>query len=108
MIFFLRLGFGMMFCVVGERLRNSIIKPIHFPQKIQTIPSETTDVPTRLEIILSSKPKKGRKQAPVQQQLAILLTYFGTEGDGASNYGQRNKFFVGYGSSASLYRSRVV
>jgi DDE superfamily endonuclease len=46
------------------------------------------------------------KQMSVEKQLAVFLRYVGTEGDGASNNGQRNTFCIGYGS-ASNYRFRV-
>jgi hypothetical protein len=56
--------------------------------------------------VFNNSNRKGRKQLPVESQLMVFLKYVGTEGDGASNNGQRNTFCVGYGCG-TLYRSRV-
>jgi DDE superfamily endonuclease len=51
--------------------------------------------------------RRGRKQATVPHQLMVFLKIIGTQGDGASNYGQRNTFCIGYGSNP-LICNRVV
>jgi hypothetical protein len=52
------------------------------------------------------KNSSGRKQFPVYKQLMVFLKFVGTEGDGASNNGQRNTLCIGYGS-ARIFSTRV-
>jgi hypothetical protein len=56
--------------------------------------------------VFKSRPRHGRKQAPVAHQLMVFLKFIGTEGTGASNAYQRNTFAIGYGTSET-YRRRV-
>ncbi len=59
------------------------------------------------EIFKHKEGKSGRKQAPVEHQLMVLLSYLGTEGSGASNDQLRQIFSVGSGTT-QLYRDRCV
>lgn len=56
--------------------------------------------------VFSEKRISGRKQAPVEHQLMILLFYLGVEGNGASNHKVRSGFSIGRGT-AQKYRARA-
>ena len=91
-----------------EDLQTNWLTKEEFKQKYRMDRENFYKVVEKIEKhpIFNDNNRKGRKQMSVQQQLMVFLEYVGTEGDGASNNGQRNTFCVGYGSAAN-YRARV-
>lgn len=92
---------------IGGDTHRSWLSDPEFKQKYRMDRESFQKVLNKIEDHSVFQNIKGRKQCPVEQQLMVFLKFIGTEGDGASNSGQRNTFCIGYGT-ATTYQSRVV